>query len=236
MQGFRRLVVVFSCSVMSNTLQPHGLQHTRLTSPSLSLWSLLRFMSIVSMMPFNHPSLCHPSPAINLPSIRVFSNELALHIRWPKHWSFSISPSNGFSELISFRIDWFILPSKGLSRVFSSTTVWKHQFFNAQLCLWSKSYPYMTTGKTIALTVWTFVSKVMSPLVYTAFNTLSRFVIVFLPRSKQMSFNFMVAITICSDFRTQENKVCHCFHFFPIYLPWSDGTGCHDLSFWNAEF
>ena len=109
---------MFSCSVMSNSLQPHGLQHTRLTYPSLSLWSLLRFMSIVSMMPFNHPILCHPSPAINLPSIKVFSNELALHIGWPKHWSFSISPSNGSSELISFRIDWFYLAVQGTLKSF----------------------------------------------------------------------------------------------------------------------
>ena len=84
----------------------------------------------------------------------------------------------------------------------------------------------MTTGKTIALTTWTFVSKVMSVL----FNALSRFVIAFLPRSKP--FNFMAAVTIHSDFGAQENKVCHCFHCFPIYMPWSDGTRCHDLSFW----
>ena len=89
----------------------------------------------------------------------------------------------------------------------------------------------MTTGKTIALTRWTFVGKVMSLL----FNMLSRLVITFLPRSKRF-FNFMAAVTICSDFGAQENKVSHCFHCFPIYLPWSDGTGCHDLSFWMLSF
>ena len=92
------------------------------------------------------------------------------------------------------------------------------------------SHPYVTTGETIALTRWIFVSKVMSLL----FNTLFRFVTTFLPRSK--SLNFMAAVTICSDFGAQENKVCHCFHCFPIYLPWSDGTGCHDLVFWVLSF
>ena len=90
------------------------------------------------------------------------------------------------------------------------------------------SHPYMTTEKNIALTRWTFVSKAMSLL----FNTLSRFVIAFLPRSK--SFNYMAAVTICSDFGAQKNKVSHCVHCFPIYLLWSDGTGCHDLSIPNV--
>ena len=99
-------------------------------------------------------------------------------------------------------------------------------FFIVQL-----SHPYMTTGKTIALPRWTFVGKVMSLL----FNMLSRLVIAFLPRSKQVSFNFMAAVTICRDSGAQENKVSHCFHCFPIYLPWSDGTGCRDLSFLSIE-
>ena len=117
-------------------------------------------------MPSNHLILCHPllfPPSIP-PSIRVFSNESALHIRWPKYWSFSfkISPSNGYSGLISFRIS---LQFKGLSRVFSNTTVQKHQFFGAQLSLIVQlSHLYMTNGKTIALTRWTFVGKVTSLL------------------------------------------------------------------------
>ena len=91
----------------------------------------------------------------------------------------------------------------------------------------------MTTGKTIALTIQTFVSKVMSQL----FNMLSRLVIAFLPRSKHQFFFFLMAVvTICSDFGTQENKVCHCFYCLPFYLPWSDGARCHDLCFLNAEF
>ena len=90
------------------------------------------------------------------------------------------------------------------------------------------SHPYMTTGKTIALTTWTFVSKIMSLL----FNMLSILVI----SKEKVSFHFMAAVTICGDFRAQENKVCHCFHCFPIYLPWSDGTGCYNLHFLNVEF
>ena len=92
------------------------------------------------------------------------------------------------------------------------------------------SHPYMTTGKTIALTRWTFVGKAM----FLLFNMLSRLVITSF--KEQTSFNFMAAITICSDFGAQENKVCHCFHCFPTYLLWSNGTECHDLSFLYAEF
>ena len=116
--------------------------------------SSLRFTSIESGMPSSHLILCHPLlPPSIFPSNRVFSSESVLRIRWPKYWSFcfSISPSNEYSGLISFRMDWFgPLQSKGLSRVFSST-IWKHQFFNAQLFLWSNFY--ICTGKVIALTI-----------------------------------------------------------------------------------
>ena len=103
-------------------------------------WSLLKLMSIEAVMPSNHLILCHPLllPPSIFPSIRVFSNESVLHIRWPKYWSFNfnISPSNEYSGLISFRMDWWVsLQSKGLSRVFSNTTVQKHQFFHAQFSL-----------------------------------------------------------------------------------------------------
>ena len=167
------------------------------------------------------------------PSIRVSSNESALHIRWPKYWSFSfsISPSNGHSGLPSFRIDWFDLlavqgTAKSLLQHHSSkaSVLWWSAFFMVQL-----SHPYMTSGKTIALTTWTFAGKVMSLL----FNTLSRFVIAVLPRSKYL--NFMAAVTIHIDFRVQENEIWHCSHIFPIYLPWSDRIRCHDLSFLNVE-
>ena len=124
---------------------------------------------------------------------------------------------------------WISLQSKGLSRVFSSTTVWKllqHSFFfTVQL-----SHPCMTTGRTIALTTQIFVSNVISLL----FNMLYRFDIAFLPRSKCL--NFMAPVTVYGNFGAWENKVCRCFHCFPINLLWSDGTGCKDGSFFNFEF
>ena len=140
--------VQFTCSVMCNPLWPHGLQHARLLCPSprqaslsiTNFQNLLKLMSIELVMPSNHLILCRPLlflPSI-FPSIRVFSNESVLCIRWPKHWSFSfsISPFNEYSGLISSRIDWFdLLASQGLLRVFSNTTVQKHQFFGAQLSL-----------------------------------------------------------------------------------------------------
>ena len=143
-------------------------------------------MSIQSVMPSNHLILCYPLllPPSIFPSIRVFSNESVLHIRWPKYWSFSfsISPSNEYSGLISFRIDWLDLLAvqctlKSLLQHHSSkaSILQYSAFFIAQL-----SPPYMTTGKTIGLIRRTFVSKVMSLL----FNMLSRLVIAFLPRSK----------------------------------------------------
>ena len=135
-------------------------------------------------MPPNHLILCHPLllPPSILPSIRVFSNESALHIKWPKYWSFSICPSNEYSGLIFFTIYWLRLLAvqrtlKSLAQYDSSkASILQHStFFIVQL-----SHPYMTTGKAIALTRWTFVGKVMSLL----FNRLSRLVIAFLPRSK----------------------------------------------------
>ena len=165
-------------------------------------------------MPSNHFILCRPLllPPSVFPSIRVFSNELALHIRWPKYWSFSfnISPSNEHPGLISFRIHWLDLLGvqgtlKSLLQHHSSkaSILQCSAFFTVQL-----SHPYKTTGKR-----WTFVDKVISLL----FNMLTRFFIAFFPK-KQESFNFMAAVTICSDFGAQKNKVSHCFHCFPIYL------------------
>ena len=179
--------------------------------------SLLKLTSIESVMPSNHLILCHPLllPSI-FPCIRVFSNESALRIRWPKYWSFilSISPSNEYPELISFRMDWLDLLAvqgtlKSLLQHHSlkASVLWCSAFFIVQL-----SHPYMTTGKTVALTMWNFVGKVMSLL----FNMLSRLVIAFLLRSKYL--NFMAAVTISSDFGAQKNRVCRCFHCFPIYL------------------
>ena len=176
--------------------------------------SLLKLMSIKSVMPSNHLILCCPLllPPSVFPSIRVFSSESVLCIRWPKYWSFSfsISPYNEYSVLISFRMDWLDLLAvqgnlKSLLQHHSSkaSILWHSAFFIVQL-----SHPYMTTGKTIDLTRWTFVGKVMSLL----FNILSRLVIAFLPRSKRL--NFMAAVIICSDFGAPQNKICHCFHCF----------------------
>ena len=124
--------------------------------------SLLNFMSIKSVMPSNHLILCHPLLLLSIfTSIRVFSNELTLCMRWPKYWSFSISPSNEYSRLISFRIDWFdLLGVQGtLKSLFQhhsakASVLWLSAFFMIQLL-----HPYLTTGKTIALTIFTFVSK-----------------------------------------------------------------------------
>ena len=138
--------------------------------------------SIKSVMPSNHLIFCCPLillPSI-FPNIMVFSNESVLHIRWPKYWSFSISPSNEYSGLISFRIDWFnLLSVRGILK-----SLLQHHILEASILQYSaffmvqSSHPYMTTGKTIALTIWTFIGKVMSLL----FNMLSRFIQVFLDR------------------------------------------------------
>ena len=164
--------VQFSCSVMSDSLHPHGLQHARppCSSPTPEL------MSIESVMPSNHIILYHPLlrlPSI-FPRIRIFSNESVLHIKWPKYWSFSfsMSPSNEYSGQISFRIDLLdLLAGQGnlkslLQHHSSKVSILQHSaFFIVQL-----SHPYMTTGKTIALTRWTFVGKVT----YLLFNVLPR--------------------------------------------------------------
>ena len=126
---------------------------------------------------------------------------------------------------------WTSLQSKGLSRVFPNNTVQKHQFFSAQLALQSNSHPHMTTGKTIALTRWTFVGKVMSLL----FNMLSRLVTVFLPRSKCLLISWLQSPSAVI-LEPPKIKSVTVSTVFPIYLPWSDGTRCHDLSFLNAEF
>ena len=187
-----------------------------------------------SVMPSNHLILCWPLLPSIFPSIRVFSNETVCCIRWPKYWSFSfsISPSNEYSGLISFRVDWVDLLAapgtlKSLLQEHSSkaSILQCSAFFIVQL-----SHPYMTTGKTTPLTRWTFISKVMSLL----FNKLSRLVIAFLPRSKCLLISWLKSPS--AVILEPKNKVSHCFCSFPIYLPWSDETGCYDLSFLNVEF
>ena len=155
-------------------------------------WSLLKLMSIKLVMPSNHLILCLPLlPPSIFPSIRIFSSELVIRIRWPKYWSFSfkISPSNEYSGLTSSRIDWLdLLAVQGtlkslLQHHSSKASILRcSAFFIVQL-----SHPYMATGKTIALTRWTFVGKVMSLL----FNMLSRLVIAFLPRSKCLLISWL---------------------------------------------
>ena len=170
-------------------------------------------------MPSNHLILCRPLlllPPIP-PSIRVFSSQSVFHIRWPKYWSFSfsISPSGEYSGLISLRMDWLdLLIVQGtlmslLQHHGSKASILRcSAFFIAQL-----SHPYMTTGKTIALTRRTFAGKVMSLV----FNKLSRLVITFLPRSKHLLISWLQSPSAVI-LEPPQNKVCHCFYCFPIYL------------------
>ena len=167
-------------------------------------------------MPSNYLILCCPLlllPSV-FPSSRVFSNKSVLRIRWPKlcSFSFSISPFNVYSGLISFKIDWFYLLAvqgtlKSLLQHHSSkaSILWRSAFFT--------SNSHMATGKAIALTIWTFVGKVMSLL----FNMLSRFVIASLPRSKRLLIVWLQSPSAVIG--AQEDKVCQCFHCFCIYLP-----------------
>ena len=185
--------IKFSCLVVSDSLWHHGLQHTRFPCPSPTPGPCSKLMSIESLMPSNHLILCHPLilPPSIFPSIRVFSNESVLQIRWPKCWtsaSASVLPMN--------TQDWSPLGGlvgtllavqeilKSLLQHHSSkaSILWCSAFFRVQL-----SHPYMTTGKTTALTRWNFVGKVMSLL----FNMLSRLVIVFLPRTKHLLISWL---------------------------------------------
>ena len=222
---------------MSDSLRLHGLQHARPPCPSptprvysnscpLSRWCHSTISS--SVIPLSSHLQSFPASG----SFQM--SQLFLSCGQSTGVSASTSvPSNEYSGLISFRMDWLDLLAvqgtlKSLLQHHSSkeSILWCSAFFIVQV-----THPYMTTGKTKALTRWNFVSKVM----FLLFNTLSRLLIAFLPRSKHL-LNFMAAVTICSAFGAQENWVCHCFHCFPIYLPWSDGTRCHDLHFLNVEF
>ena len=166
----------------------------------------------------SHPLLSSSPPAPNPSQHQGLFNESTLHIRWPNYWSFSfsISPSNEHPGLISFRMDWLgLLAVQGtlkslLQHHSSKASIFRcSAFFTVQL-----SHPYMTTGKTIALTRWTFVDKVRSLL----FNMLSRLVITFLPRSKRLLISWL-QLSSAEILEPPQNKVSHCFHCFPIYLP-----------------
>ena len=219
---------------MSDCLKPHGLQHARLLCPSPIPWT--------SSISCPWSQWCHSA----IPSsVSPFSSH---HQSFPASGSFQwVSSSHqvakvlefylqhqSFQEIFStdlFRIDWLYLFAlqgtlKSLLQHHSSKTSILSclAFFIVQL-----SHPYMTTGKTIALTRWTFFGKVMSLL----FNMLSRLVIAFLPRSKRLLISWLWSpSTVILE---PPKIVSHCFHCFPIYLPRSDGTGCHDLSFLNVE-
>ena len=195
--------------------------------------SLLKLISIKSVMVSNHFILCCPLLLVLsvFPSIRVFSNESVLCIRWPKYWSFSCSirPSSEYSGLISFRMDWlYLLAVQGtlkspLQHHSPKASILRlSAFFTVQL-----SHPYMTNGKPIALTRLTFVGKVMSLV----FNMLSRLVIAFLPKSKGLLISWLQSPSAVILEPPKINKVSHCFHCFPIYL-----TRCHDLNFLNVGF
>ena len=167
------------------------------------------------------------------PSIRLFSNESTLRMRWPKYWSFSfsISPSNTQDWFPLWLTGLISLLSKGLSRIFSSITVWRHQFLALNLVYgpalisihdcWKKTYLWLD-GPLLAK--WCLCCLIHC-LGLHCFSS-----------KEQASFNFTAAVTICSDFEVQENKTHHSSHFLPFYLPWSDGTRCHDLSFLKVEF
>ena len=203
----------FSHSVVFDSLWLHGLKCSRLpcASPTPRAYSN-------SLMLSNHLILCHPLlllPSIFL-SIRVFINESALHIRWPKYWSFSfsISPSNEYSGLISFRMGCLdLLAVQGTLRSLlqhhssKASILQRSAFFMVQL-----SHPYMTIGKTIAMTRWTFVGKVMSLL----FNMLPRLVITFLPRSSRLLISWLQSHL--QWFWSPPNKVCYYFHCSLIYF------------------
>ena len=220
---------------MSDSLWPHGLQHQ--ASPSITnSQSLLKLMSIESVMPSNHFILYCPLlllPSI-FPSIRVFSNESVLHIRWPKYWSFSfdISPANEHTGLISFRMDWLdFLAVEGTLK-----NLLQHHSSKAPILpsLRSNSHIYLYMATSFDH-IWpfrpylTFVGKVLSLFL----NILSRFVIAFLPRSNCLLITWLQSPSPILE--AKKYRVSHGFQFFPIYLPWSDGTRCHDISFLNAE-
>ena len=226
--------VQFSRSVMSDSLWPHGLQHARLPYPSPIPWA---FSNSCLLSWWFHPTTSSSvvpfySHLQSFPALGSFPKESVLCI---KYWSFSfsISPSNEYLGLISFRIDWLdLLAVQGTLKsllqhhILKASILRRSAFFIVQL-----SHLYITTGKTIALTRWTFVGKVMSLLL----NMLSRLVIIFLPRSKRLLTSWLQSPSAVI-WEPKKVTVSHCFHYFPIYLLCIHGTRCHDLSFLNVEF
>ena len=192
-------------------------------------WSSLKLMPIESVMPSNHLILCHPFSSClqYFPASGPFTMS-QFFTSGGQNIGASVPPMNIQDWFPLGWPGWISLQSKGLSRVFSNSskasTLRCSVFFIAQL-----SHPYMTTGKIIALTLQTFVGKVMSLLS----NMLSRFVITFLPKSKHLLISWLQSPS--AVILEPPKQISHCFHYFPIYLPWSDGTRCHELSFLNVE-
>ena len=227
--------VQFSRSVVSNSLQSHESQHARTPCPSPTPG--------VHSNPCPSSGWCHPYISSSIIPFSSCPQSLPASGSFPMSQLFTWGGrSIGVSALASVLpkntqdwsplewTGWISLQSKGLSRVFSNTTVQKHQFFSTQLSSQSNSHIlYMTTGKTIALTRRTFVGKVMSLLL----NMLSRLVITFLQRSKRLLSSWLQSPS--AVILEPKKIVWHCFHCFPIYFPWSDGSRCHDLSFLDVE-
>ena len=229
--------LLFHCSVqslVSSSLQPHELQPSQASLSITNSQSLLKLISIESVRPSSHLILCHPLLLLpsSFPSIRVFSHESVLPIRWPKYWSFSfsISPCNEYSGLISFRSDWLDLLAVQetlqslLQHHSSKASILRHSaFFIVQL-----SHAYMTTGKTIALTGWTLVGKIMSLL----FNMLSRLVLAFLPMSKHLLISWLQSPS--AVILEPPKIVFPYFHLFAMrwwdMMPWFYFSECWVLS------
>ena len=228
--------VQFSHSVMSDSLRPHGLQHTRFPWPSPTLGTCS------SSCPSGW--WCHPTMSSSVVPFSSCLQPFLASGSFPMSQFFtSGGQSVGVSALASVLPmniqDWFPLgwtgwiplQSKGLFK-----SLLQHHSSKASILrcsaffMFQRSHPHMTTGKTIALTRWTFVGKVISLLDSILLSRCHNF-----SSKEQESFNFMAAVTICSDFGAPKNKVWHCFHCFPIYFQWSDGTRCHDLRFLNVE-
>ena len=224
--------VQFSHSVVSNSLQPHELQHVRLPCPSPTPEA---YSNCCPSSWWCRPAISSPfPPTLHLFQYQVFSNESVLCIRWPKYWSFSfsISPSKEYSGLISLRIDWLDLLAvqatlKSLFQHHSSkASIFQcSAFFTVQL-----SHPYMTTAK-IALTKWAFFGKLVSLL----FNVLSRFVITFLLRNKCLLISWLQSPSAVI-LEAKKKKSVTLSTFFPVYLLLSDGTRYHDLWFLHVQF
>ena len=234
-EDMKTSVQFHSVSQSCLTLQPHGPQHTRLPCPSPNPRVYLYSCPLSQW--------CHPtisSSVVHFSCLQTFSASGSFQMSQlftsggqsiGVAASTSVLPMNTQDWSPLGWTVWISLQSKGLSRVFSNTTVQKHQFFSIPaFFIVQLSHPYMTTGKTIALTRRTFVGKVMSLL----FNMLSRLVITFLPRSKRLLISWLQS-PCAVILEPPQNKVSHHFPYVPIYLPWSDGTRCHGLSFLNVE-